>query len=51
MQTKNNDVSSFVAWLQVARNILPPKMTLDAAYKLFLMKVEEDKELKNEKSS
>lgn len=51
MQTKKDDVSSFVTWLHIARKILPPKMTLDAAYKLFLMKVEEDKELKNEKSS
>lgn len=41
----------FVEWLEEAKWILPPKMSIDEARQLFERKIKEEEELKNEKSS
>lgn len=48
MSLSGKKADDFVVWLHIATKVLPPKMTLEEAQRLFLRKLKEEDALKNE---
>jgi hypothetical protein len=49
MSLTGKKAQDFVVWLHIAKAVLPPNMTLAEAQTLFLRKLKEEEEGKNEK--